>query len=333
MQLTSAGNPVISYFDGFNSNLMIAICSNPTCSTATIRTVDNARDVGEFTSLRLTTANNPVVAYYDGFNGNLNLVACTDTTCATTPTPRVLDNTGDVGQHVSLRLSAAGNPIMSYLDVSNSNLKLAVCTNPTCSTTPTLRTLDSTDAVGWWTSLQLASSGNPVIAYYDNSNGNLKLAVCSDATCSANPFIRTVDSSGTVGQYASLQLTALNVPVIAYYDAFNKNLKIAVCTDATCSSPTIRTIDSAGSVGEYASLQLSSTNNPMVSYYDEFNKNLMLAVCSNPTCSATPTIRTIDSGSSGDVGQYTSMRMTTTGSLLIAYYDVFNTNLKLAIVT
>jgi hypothetical protein len=53
--------------------------------------------------------------------------------------------------------------------------------------------------VGPSTSLQLDANGYPVISYYDRTNGNLKLAVCNDGTCSTKD-ITTVDDLGRVGQ-------------------------------------------------------------------------------------------------------------------------------------
>jgi hypothetical protein len=51
-------------------------------------------------------------------------------------------------------------------------------------------------------------------------------------------------SGGVVGRNTSIALTSSGNPVISYYDDTNRDLKVAVCNDATCSSPTITTVDS-----------------------------------------------------------------------------------------
>ena len=88
--------------------------------------------------------------------------------------------------------------------------------------------------MGSWTSLALTTAGNPVISYFDSTNGGLKLAMCADASCSSSTT-RIVDSAGKVGAYTSLALTTAGNPVISFYDQTNGDLKLAVCADATCS--------------------------------------------------------------------------------------------------
>jgi hypothetical protein len=181
--------------------------------------------------------------------------------------------------------------------------------------------------VGVLTSLQLDANGYPVISHYDTTNGNLKLAVCKDATCLTKD-ITTVDDSGDVGSETSLQLNAMNgYPVISYYDATNADLKLAVCNDATCFMKDITTVDDMG-VGPSTSLQLDANGYPVISYYDRTNGNLKLAVCNDATCS-TKDITTVDD--LGHVGQYTSLQLNANGYPVISYYDTTNQNLKLAV--
>ena len=134
-------------------------------------------------------------------------------------------------------------------------------------------------------------------------------------------------ASKSVGMYTSLALTSSNLPVISYYDSTNGDLKLAVCTDAACTSPAISTLDSTGVVGKYTSIAVTSSNLPVISYYDETNGNLKLAVCTNAACTSY-TISTLDSPGAV-VGKYTSIAVTSSNLPVISYYDETNQNLKL----
>ena len=89
--------------------------------------------------------------------------------------PRTLENTGYVGYNTSIAIGTNGNPIISYYDNANGDLKVAACTNPTC-TTSTNTTLDNTGDVGYTTSIAIGTNGNPIISYNDYANGDLKVA-------------------------------------------------------------------------------------------------------------------------------------------------------------
>ena len=331
LALTTAGFPVVSYYDNTNGDLKLAVCTDATCSSGTtIRTIDSTGDIGWYTSLALTTAGFPVISYRDATNRRLQLAVCADTTCSSGTTIRTIDSAGNVGQDASLVLTAAGFPVISYRDTTNSALKLAMCADATCSSGATIRTIDSTGNVGTQTSLALTTAGFPVISYRDETNQDLKLAVCTDATCSSGATIRTIDSTGDVGWYTSLALTTADFPVISYWDAASIDLKLAVCAVATCSSGTIiRTIDSLGAVGSYTSLALTTAGFPVISYFDFNDFDLKVAVCADATCSSGTTIRTIDSA--GDVGRYTSLALTTAGFPVVSYRDTTNLDLKVAV--
>ena len=129
--------------------------------------------------------------------------------------------------------------------------------------------------MGRGTSIALTTANIPVISYYDQTNGGLKLIVCNDSDCSI-PNISTLDSIGDVGSQNSLALSSTNTPVISYADNSNFHLKLAVCNDTACSLPTISTLDSVGSVGLVSSLATTSTNIPVISYSDISNGNLKL---------------------------------------------------------
>jgi len=75
--------------------------------------------------------------------------------------------------------------------------------------------------------------GLPVIAYYDRSNQDLKLARCSNEACTAS-VLSVVDSVGVVGSGVNSIAVApggadYDARIgITYYDETNQALKIAV---------------------------------------------------------------------------------------------------------
>lgn len=335
LALDSRGYPVISYYDASNNDLKLVRCDDATCSSGnTIRTVDSAGDVGWYTSLALDSNGNPVISYFDDTNKDLKLAHCGDATCSSGNTIRTVDSAGDVGWHTSLALDSNGNPVISYRDATNNGLKLVHCGNPTCSSGNSIQLLDGDrdNHVGYDTSLALDSNGNPVIAYYDNTNIDLKLVRCGNATCSSGNTIMTVDGPGDVGIYPSLALDSNDHPVISYWDEVNLNLKFVHCGDTTCSSGNIfQTVDSARYVGLYSSLTLNDAGNPVISYFDFTNENLKLVYCGDANCSSGNIIQVVDSV--GDQGGVTSLALDSRGKPVISYFDFTNGDLKLARLT
>ena len=140
--------------------------------------------------------------------------------------PVTIDSTGDVGYYTSIAIGTNGNPIISYYDLTNSDLKVAACNNPTC-TTSTNTTIDSnsTGIDGQFTSIAIGTNGNPIISYYDETNNDLKIAVCNNPTCTTSTNT-TIDSNGYVGQYTSITIGTNGNPIISYFDGTNEDLKV-----------------------------------------------------------------------------------------------------------
>jgi hypothetical protein len=113
---------------------------------------------------------------------------CKDANCTAANTNAV-DTEGFVGQYPSLILDAIGNPVISYHDAGNKDLKLVHCGNANCTAGNNIATVDALGHVGQFTSLELDASGNPVISYYGGDiswlRGDLKLAHCKDPNCGA----------------------------------------------------------------------------------------------------------------------------------------------------
>jgi hypothetical protein len=160
---------------------------------------------------------------------NLALDGKTDTTDLYQPViptaPRTLDSTGNVGYFTSIAIGTDGNPIISYYDGTNRDLKVAACTNPTC-TTATTSPIDTTGNVGWFTSIAIGIDGNPIISYQDGTNADLKVAACTNTICTTS-VNTTLDSTGGVGYFTSIAIGTNGVPIISYRDATSGDLKVA----------------------------------------------------------------------------------------------------------
>jgi hypothetical protein len=272
------GNPVISYWEGTNTSLKVAACNNPTCTTSTNTTIDSAGVVGTDSSITIGTNGNPIISYWDDTNGDLKVAACLNPTC-TTSTNTTIDSAGLVGQYTSIAIGINGNPIISYFDNTNGALKIATCNNPTCTTSTTTTTIDSAGNVGLSTSITIGTNGNPIISYYDITNGVLKVAACKNPTCTGATELErstntTIDSGGAVGGYTSIAIGTNGNPIISYYDQDNSALKVTACNNPTCTTSTNTTIDSAGVVGQYTSIAIGINGNPIISYYDITNQDL-----------------------------------------------------------
>jgi len=291
LALGKKGEPIVSYYDASNGKLKLLHCDSPECAHSKISVPDSSENVGKYTSLVLDGSGNPVVSYYDDSNGDLKLLHCENPGCTGDESRNIStpDSSGDVGLYTSLALDHSGNPVISYF-ASKSGLRVLHCNDPRCegNESTNITNPDKGD-VGWYNALLIDATGNPVVAYFDFSKGDLKVLHCDDPNCSGDESknITSPDTSGQVGGDLSMALDDKGNPVISYHDATNGDLKVLHCDNPKCAGDqtgNIATPDANGDVGLYTSLVLDSTGNPVVSYYDFSKGDLKLLHCTNRGC-------------------------------------------------
>ena len=93
--------------------------------------------------------------------------------------------------------------------------------------------------------------------------------------------------------------------------------------------------DAPASSGQYNAIVLDTAGYPVISHYVDVDANLaavgdlVVTHCNDPACAPGGDVtNTVDS--TGDVGQYTSIVLDSSGNPVISYYDVTNTSLKVA---
>lgn len=144
----------------------------------------------------------------------------------------------NAGRHTSIAIGMDGLPNVSYELVMDSNgqshLNVLHCLTMAC---------ESGNANVVWAgygsnmSITTGADGLPIVAYYDNINGDLRVVRCQDIACSWATTAQSVavDSSGDVGWYPSITIGVDGLPVISYYDNSNGDLKVLHCVNAMCS--------------------------------------------------------------------------------------------------
>jgi predicted regulator of Ras-like GTPase activity (Roadblock/LC7/MglB family) len=143
-------------------------------------------DVGLYNSITIGVDGLPIISYYDSTNGNLRVAHCQDVACSSS-TNTVVSSSGDIGRFTSITVGADNLPIISAYNSTGGNLKVAHCSNVACtSSTKTVVDGQGGDDVGLYNSITVGVDGLPIISYYDSTNGNLRVAHCSNSFCVSN---------------------------------------------------------------------------------------------------------------------------------------------------
>ena len=226
---------------------------------------------------------------------------------------------------VMLSLLAVGSGLAGDYPASGPLEDAGVTAYPDGSAQWQTEEVDTTDDMGQHTSIAVdQDTGEIWVSYYDVANADLKVTRWWGQNGNCGPgdawLCQTVDSAGDVGKYNSIAVWQDKL-MVAYYDAGNKNLKLAMSDDPLHWVWDIVTLDTAlgdtASTGLYTSAQYSGTGQEFVAYYFDNPAGvdaLKVAYhtyangnCPGPDVSETWRCDTIISGEG--VGQYPSLEV------------------------
>ncbi len=186
--LDAAGNPVVAYYRAAGQifstgTIRVMHCNDPDCAGDDETTTSPEPATGVTPSLQLDASGYPVIAYHTGASTrDLKVMHCNDANCAgSNESITTVDSAGDVGSQPSLALRG-GNPVVSYWDVDNDDLKLLSCDDPNCADGNDIAVpLDTTVNSGENSSVVVDGSGRPAVT--DDAGTDLHLLRCGDADC------------------------------------------------------------------------------------------------------------------------------------------------------
>ncbi|AKF05600.1 hypothetical protein [Sandaracinus amylolyticus] len=186
------------------------------------------------------------------------------------------------------------------------------------------------DDVGRWTSI--ADSGSSLyIAYYDATNGALKLAIGSPGAWETH----TVDDTGDAGRYASLVLLEGGAPAVAYLRVEENaagsgqprsTVRVAVASDANPTSETSWTITEVAGADVFCRPDFCGTgqvcleNGSCVVPTSDCAEDCGDNQCFMGTCQAALPANYVEDLPPA-YGLYTALARTPSGGLVVAWYD------------
>jgi hypothetical protein len=132
-----------------------------------------------------------------------------------------------------------------------------------------------------------------------------------------NNITTIVDNSG---RYASMTIAPDGLPIIAYFNVANNQLKVVKCTKSDCTFNTINIVDSSSGI-KGPSIAIGSDGLPVIAYMR--NNNLAFLRCNNDICSSTTSkiFNSIVVSSSPSI----SITIATSGVPAISYIDSSST--------
>jgi len=174
-----------------------------------------------------------------------------------------------------------------------------------------VESVDTSGAVGLYTSMALDNSGNAHISYRDNTICCLKYAKYDGSSWQVNAVDIT---GGGDAFYTSIAVDTSDNPRISYYDDSNDDLKYAYHDG---SSWHIEVVDTTDDVGQYSSIALDISDNPHISYLDVTNTDLKYAYHDGSSWQ----IESVDT--TAEAGSHTSIALDASGNPHISYFGSY----------
>jgi len=214
-------------------------------------------------SLTLAPDGLPLIAYVQYGTDDLRLIRCLVANCTQRVNTVVVD-TGIVGPDISLVVDGRGLPVIGYYERSLGDAVIAICVDLACTARNTV-VLDSEGDVGSSISIDIVGvEGRIAAAYYDRTNTNPKLAICSNVACSAREVIVVDGAPGEDGRLLSLVSTQ-GILAVAYGGNGGLQLKVSFCVFQGCT-PTTRVVDTMPFPIQSIDTAMLTDGQPVIAY-------------------------------------------------------------------
>lgn len=186
----------------------------------------------------------------------------------------IIDSVGDVGMNPSITIGTDGLAAISYFDFSNGDLKIAKCSNTSCSSSSLAGgAFDTRFAEGRYSSITTDALGRTLVAYLNETDGRALL------DCLGCGWTAPVDLGPSLGM-VSLDIGTDGFPVMAHQSASFGGIEVVHCVDVDCGG--FSTADLGP--GAWPRLTIGVDGYPVVVLYD--TPAVRLAHCLDAACAS-----------------------------------------------
>lgn len=296
-----------------------------------------SNDFGQWLSMDTMSDGSPAIAYYDATQTGIGFAIADigDDGSVTWNHEQVdgypvdgLDN-GERGKFTAMAVAADDTVWVFYQDFGLGTLRYGRRDPATGTWSTDVADVGggaSSDA-GYFASVDLDASGNPVVVHYDKGQQNLRIArVIADAFegqvlaegTDADPGDGGDVVAANVGEFAKIQVVG-GIEYVAFYDRAWGDLKLSW---GTPGAHTVETVDDEGDVGQWPDLLIDG-GQIHIAYHDVTLQDLRYATGEPGSWSSIA----VDEGD--HVGADSDIFMEN-GAISIAYFDGRNNDMKLA---
>lgn len=241
------GTAISSYRDGTGS-LKVAFFCTDKCADDDGRILDRGSDngrvitslsgglkptAGRDSAIAIPLGGTPYIVYYDEVVKSVQLIRCTNRSCSKNEPPIAIA-AGIVAADIAMMIGRDGFPIVGFRDSEKSQVHVVTCGDVVCAQETRTQSIvddggEKSEKVGFYLQIAPGNGSNPVLAYRDESNGAVKLAICGDQTCTREKrTFQVVEGGGgtDLGHDLSMRYSG-GFLYLAYRDAGTKSLKFA----------------------------------------------------------------------------------------------------------
>ncbi len=247
--------------------------------------------------MEIGSDNRPFISYFK--SGVMRSAKCSSGTCSssTFATPgngQAGGGSAIANYGVTTYLEGSSPFIIYFTNAAGNEEKFVTCNNSSCTSTST--TSDGADNRNHVSSFR-TSDGTPYLLNGVSGSGQISARRCSNVGCNpANWLQFGTFLSGASQASRPIPLLPSGGNPIAVYER-NDSLHVYACSDDSCSGGSQNVVH-IGGIGSYMTAILKN-GLPLIAYTQ--NGNVELMFCGNWACNSVNTIRTIDSGSTGQV--------------------------------